>query len=96
MNLAFADRDFYYGDTYAKQVAPVATLLSKEYAKERAKLINLDRNNAEVKPGDPYRFKNAENPFAALLENWKVVPSETQTTAPQPSGEARNILLRDE
>ena len=21
MNLAFADRDFYYGDTYAKQVA---------------------------------------------------------------------------
>src|SRR5438105_473123 len=40
MNLAFADRDFYYGDTYAKQVAPVATLLSKEYAKDRARLIN--------------------------------------------------------
>lgn len=96
MNLAFADRDFYYGDTYAKQVAPVATLLSKEYAKERAKLINLDRNNAEVKPGDPYRFMNAENPFAALLQNWQVVPSETQTSAPQPGSVAREMMLRDE
>jgi len=96
MNLAFADRDFYYGDTYAKQVAPVATLLSKEYAKERAKLIDSDRNNAGIKPGDPYKFKNAENPFSALLESWKVRPSETQTTAPQPGGVAREMMLREE
>ena len=84
MNLAFADRDFYYGDTYAKQVAPVETLLSKEYAKERAKLINPDRNDATVKPGDPYKFKNTANPFADLLDKWKVVPSNRQTLAPQP------------
>ena len=82
MNLAFADRDFYYGDTYAKQVAPVSTLLSKEYAKERAKLMNHDRNDPAVKPGDPYKFKNTPNPFADLLEKWKVVPSKTQTQAP--------------
>ncbi|MEP6788877.1 MAG: gamma-glutamyltransferase, partial [Acidobacteriota bacterium] len=97
MNLAFADRDFYYGDTYANQVAPVATLLSKEYAKERAKLINPDRNDATAKPGDPYKFKNTVNPFADLLDKWKVVPSKTQTLAPQPGSDAiREMLLRDE
>jgi len=97
MNLAFADRDFYYGDTYAKQVAPVETLLSKEYAKERAKLINPDHNDANAKPGDPYKFKNAANPFAEMLNNWKVVPSATQTQAPQPGSEAlREKMLRDE
>jgi len=97
MNLAFADRDFYYGDIYAKQVAPVATLLSKEYAKERAKLINLDQNDAMVKPGDPYKFKNTANPFADLLDKWKVVPAKTQTLAPQPGSDAiREMLLRDE
>ena len=82
MNLAFADRDFYYGDTYAKQVAPVATLLSKEYAKERAKLMNPDRNDPAIRPGDPYKFRNTPNPFADLLDKWKVVPSKTQTQAP--------------
>ena len=97
MNLAFADRDFYYGDTYAKQVAPVSTLLSKEYAKERAKLMNPDQNDATAKPGDPYKFKNTANPFADLLDKWKVVPSKTQTLAPQPGGDAiREMMLRDE
>ena len=97
MNLAFADRDFYYGDIYAKQVAPVATLLSKEYAKERAKLINLDQNDAMVRPGDPYKFKNTANPFADLLDKWKVVPAKTQTLAPQPGSDAiREMLLRAE
>ncbi len=98
MNLAFADRDFYYGDTYANQVAPVSTLLSKEYAKERAKLINPDRNDPTVKPGDPYKFKNTANPFADLLDKWKVVPSTTQTQAPQPGSEAevRQMMLREE
>jgi gamma-glutamyltranspeptidase/glutathione hydrolase len=84
MNLAFADRDFYYGDPYTAPSEPLAGLMSKEYAKERAKLINAERNDPLVKPGDPYRFQNAANPFAALLERWKVVPAERQTTAPQP------------
>ena len=35
MNLAFADRDFYYGDTYFPPEEPVRGLLSKEYAKQR-------------------------------------------------------------
>ena len=97
MNLAFADRDFYYGDIYAPNVAPVATLLSKEYAKERAKLINPDRNDASAKPGDPFKFKNVANPFADLLEKWKVVPADRQTLAPQPGGDAvREMMLRED
>ena len=40
MNLAYADRDFYYGDVYAPPEEPVAGLLSKDYARERAKLVD--------------------------------------------------------
>ncbi len=86
MNLAFADRDFYYGDPYFKPVAPIDTLLSEEYAKERAKLINPDRNDPEARPGDPYKFRGQPHPFQKLLDGWKVTPSETQTLAPQMTG----------
>ena len=51
MSLAFADRDFYYGDIYTPPEEPVAGLLSKAYARERAKLINPDRNDPDIKPG---------------------------------------------
>jgi gamma-glutamyltranspeptidase/glutathione hydrolase len=67
MNLAFADRDFYYGDPYNNTGQPMKGLLSKEYAKDRAKLINFDRNNAMAGPGDPYPFEGRTNPFTDLL-----------------------------
>lgn len=35
MNLAYADRDFYYGDPYFPPEEPMKGLLSKEYALER-------------------------------------------------------------
>ena len=82
MSLAFADRDFYYGDPYFAPSEPLAGLLSKEYAKERAKLVNVEKNDPGIRPGDPYPFQSANNPFAELLKNWKVVPSESQTQAP--------------
>ncbi|HEY4291218.1 MAG TPA: gamma-glutamyltransferase [Puia sp.] len=68
MNLAFADRDFYYGDPYVTSGQPMKGLLSKEYAKERAKLITYDRNNAMAGPGDPYPFEGRTNPFTELLK----------------------------
>jgi gamma-glutamyltranspeptidase/glutathione hydrolase len=68
MNLAFADRDFYYGDPYVTSGQPMKGLLSKEYAKERAKLIGYDRNNAMAGPGDPYPFEGRTNPFTELLK----------------------------
>ena len=94
MSLAFADRDFYYGDPYFSRNMPTATLLSKEYARERAKLINPERNDPAIKPGDPYLFQKSTNPFRELLEKWKVVPSMTQTLAP-PGDAVREMLLRD-
>ena len=70
MNLAFADRDFYYGDPYFPPEEPVEGLLSKEYAKARAKQINWERNDPDAGPGDPYPFQGGENPFKHLLQTW--------------------------
>jgi gamma-glutamyltranspeptidase/glutathione hydrolase len=75
MNLAFADRDFYYGDPYFPPEEPVKGLLSKEYAKSRYATINWERNDPGVKPGDPYPFQGGRNPFAAHLAAWTVVPA---------------------
>jgi gamma-glutamyltranspeptidase / glutathione hydrolase len=67
MNLAFADRDFYYGDPYFPPAEPRAGLLSKEYAKARAATMRMDRNDATAGPGDPYPYQGGTNPFADLL-----------------------------
>ena len=79
MSLAFADRDFYYGDPYFPPEEPIAGLLSKEYAKSRAALISRDRNDPAIRPGDPYPFQGGTNPFASQLENWG---RKVTTTAP--------------
>jgi gamma-glutamyltranspeptidase/glutathione hydrolase len=70
MNRAFADRDFYYGDPYFPPEEPVEGLLSKEYARERAAGIDPERNDPDVKPGDPYRFQEGDNPFLDHLARW--------------------------
>jgi gamma-glutamyltranspeptidase/glutathione hydrolase len=70
MNLAFADRDFYYGDPYFPPEEPIKGLLSKEYAKERLKRLNWNVNDPAVKPGDPYPFEGRQNPYLQLLEKW--------------------------
>ena len=70
MSLAFADRDFYYGDPAVPPVEPVRGLLSKEYARERAKLINAAQNVAGMVPGDPYPYQGEKNPYADLLKTW--------------------------
>ena len=71
MNLAYADRDFYYGDPDLPPDEPVRGLLSKGYARERFKLIEWDRNNPEIGPGDPYPFQGGSNPFGDLLKSEK-------------------------
>src|SRR5881396_379265 len=48
MSLAFADRDFYYGDPYFPPAEPVKGLLSKAYARERAKLIDPKKNHPKI------------------------------------------------
>jgi gamma-glutamyltranspeptidase/glutathione hydrolase len=75
MSLAFADRDFYYGDPYFPPEEPVRGLLSKDYAKARFAEIDWKRNDPAVKPGDPYPFQGGTNPFAGLLSRWTVEPA---------------------
>jgi gamma-glutamyltranspeptidase/glutathione hydrolase len=69
MNLAFADRDFYYGDPYFPPEEPIRGLLSKEYAKKRAEKIRRSRNDGNVGPGDPYPFEGRVNPYKEFLGN---------------------------
>ncbi len=79
MNHAFADRDFYYGDPYFPPEEPLDGLLSKEYARSRARGIDWERNDPDVRPGDPYPFQGGENPYGELLEAWRTVkPSEDE------------------
>ncbi len=81
MNLAYADRDFYYGDPGFSPAPPIQGLLSKDYARERAKLVRPDRNDPDIRPGDPYPFQGGKNPFLSILENWHSrMPAPTPVT----------------
>ncbi len=79
MNLAFADRDFYYGDPYFPPAEPIQGLLSKDYAKARAELIDWEKNDPAVGPGDPYPFQGGENPFLDYLDEWGQEDEEITT-----------------
>jgi gamma-glutamyltranspeptidase / glutathione hydrolase len=50
IKLAFADRDRYYGDPKFSKI-PEQTLLSKDYAAERRKLIDPEHASLENRPG---------------------------------------------
>ncbi len=82
MSMAFADRDFYYGDPYFAPAEPIRGLLSKEYARERAAAINWQRNDPAIAPGDPYPFQGQTNPFRAQLERWNARPQANPGTPP--------------
>jgi gamma-glutamyltranspeptidase/glutathione hydrolase len=83
MNLAFADRDFYYGDSRFPPEEPISGLLSKDYARARAKLISEESNNPDARPGDPYPFQGGTNPFKATLDKWHTV--KPRADKPKPS-----------
>jgi gamma-glutamyltranspeptidase/glutathione hydrolase len=81
MNLAYADRDFYYGDPSFSPAPPIQGLLSKDYARERSRLVRPDRNDPDIRPGDPYPFQGGTNPFVSILENWHSrMPAQTPVT----------------
>jgi gamma-glutamyltranspeptidase / glutathione hydrolase len=91
MNHAFADRDFYYGDPRVGPEEPVRGLLSKEYARQRAAGFNRERNDADVRPGDPYPFQAGTNPFRRYLDAWHTTGTWGAPTQPPTSS-----LTRDE
>ncbi len=82
MNLAFADRDFYYGDSRFPPEEPIRGLLSKDYARARAKLVREDANDPDVRPGDPYPFQDGSNPFQASLDQWHTVKQRPDKAKP--------------
>jgi gamma-glutamyltranspeptidase/glutathione hydrolase len=55
--LAHADRVQFYGDPDFVET-PKAGLLSKEYAKERAKLIDMKKAAAEMPPGEAWKYND--------------------------------------
>jgi gamma-glutamyltranspeptidase/glutathione hydrolase len=58
--LAFMDREAYVADPDFV-AAPTQGLISKEYARERAKLIDLDRAASQVQPGNPWPYQQDQN-----------------------------------
>ena len=95
MNLAFADRDFYYGDPYFPPAEPVAGLLSKAYAAQRRELISFDRMIDDLKPGDPYPFQDSANPFEALRQQWTPEPPEAEAMGVEGFQQARRMSHRE-
>ena len=55
IKLAFADREKYLGDMDFIDI-PYEGLLSKEYARERRRLIDRNRASFELRPGTPEEF----------------------------------------
>ena len=98
MNLAYADRDFYYGDPYFAPDEPVAGLMSKDYAKARFALMSLTLNDPAVKPGDPYPFQKGVNPFLDQLSRWSTTgprPAAARRSAAQSGGDFASRASRD-
>ncbi|MFU8896666.1 MAG: gamma-glutamyltransferase family protein [Gammaproteobacteria bacterium] len=95
MALAFADRDFYYGDPAFPPAEPIEGLLSKDYARERRALISMDEMIQEVRPGDPYPFQGETNPFEALLEQWTPNPPDAEALGVEGFQQA-NAMSGDE
>ena len=81
LKLAYADRDSYYGDQ-AFVESPAEGLLSKEYAKERARQIDAQQASKAYLAGDPLRFDSKVKSWNYWIAN---LPDATQE--PQPARE---------
>ena len=73
MKLAYADRDTYYADP-AFVTVPAEGLLSKEYARERANLIDPLHASTSFVAGDPL-------PYDSNVERWNYWKAELEDAA---------------
>ncbi len=90
LKLAYADRDTYYGDQEFVQT-PSEGLLSKEYAKQRAKLIDPKRASRSFVAGDPLPFDSRVKQWAYWVANIK----QPAPTGPLPDAEPVAGGLKD-
>jgi gamma-glutamyltranspeptidase/glutathione hydrolase len=95
MNMAFADRDFYYGDPYFSPSIPIKGLLNKEYAKYRASQINKQMNDANVGPGDPYPYEGKTNPYLKLLSSRGFQGFDTTSRNFVPTHDSGGLAMND-
>ncbi|MHC9083700.1 gamma-glutamyltransferase [Luteimonas sp. RIT-PG2_3] len=65
--LAFADRARWYADP-AFHPAPVAALISKDYARQRGTLISMDRALGEVQPGTPKQLDEGDTIYLTVAD----------------------------
>ncbi|HEY3237170.1 MAG TPA: gamma-glutamyltransferase, partial [Polyangiaceae bacterium] len=98
MKLAYADRELWYGDPLFSEV-PLARLLSKDYARERARLVDPNRASLELRP-DGYpplgisSSKDVDRAFAAAAHatghgdttKLEVIDSKGNMVSATPSG----------
>jgi gamma-glutamyltranspeptidase/glutathione hydrolase len=80
MKLAYADRAEYLGDTDFVDV-PISGLISKDYAAELVKRIDLERARpaAEIKPGDPAPYESDQTTHYSVMDSEGNVVSTTYT-----------------
>ena len=91
LKLAYADRDTYYADPDFVRV-PAQGLLSKEYAKERAKLIDPAQANRTFVAGNPL-------PYDSTVKEWKYwvanIAEEPKPSSPLPDAEPVSGAVKD-
>jgi gamma-glutamyltranspeptidase/glutathione hydrolase len=76
LKLAYADRDTFYGDQ-AFVTTPAEGLLSKAYAKERAKLIDMKHASRSFIAGNPMAYDSK-------VKQWAYWTADLKEAAPSP------------
>lgn len=90
MKLAFADREFYYGDPDFVDV-PLRRLLSRKYAEERSALVDPKTASLELRPGEhpALSAKSIREVDRAL---WKGISRHGDTTKLEVIDAAGNMV----
>ena len=91
MKLAFADREWYYADPDYVGV-PEHGLLSKEYAAERRKLIDLESPSLKLRPGNPYPFHSEQLAHASIPASITFRPDPPGTTGTRVADADGNVF----
>ncbi len=91
MKLAYADREWYYADPDYVGV-PEEGLLSKAYAAERRKLIDLQAPALKLRPGDPYPFQPRDMAHAAIPDEIALRPWPAGTTGTRVADADGNVF----
>jgi gamma-glutamyltranspeptidase/glutathione hydrolase len=66
--IAFEDRSYYYSDPEFSNI-PIAELISKDYAKERKKLINFHKASTMLSYGDPEELSKGDTVYLTVADS---------------------------